>query len=274
MLQSASGYAGARKTAYLFGLSLQGRVPMVAILLLAVFAVEAAAGKKDGKKHPPAATTAWTNPIPLPIWPEAKRQEPQIVAAEIDRLIEVRLANEKVPPSPITEDAEFLRRVHLDLIGRIPTPDRAVAFLDSKETNKRSKLIDELLASPEYGKHFGNVWHDLIVPRTSINAKINPEALRAAFTDCFNANLPWSEVSARLTLCQGGTKEKNFLAFHQVNGDMGGNPMANVVARSFSRLLLGVRMECAECHTASRFSWWTGKRGRSRTCSTNRCIKN
>lgn len=196
--------------------------------------------------------------IPVPVWPEAKRQDPQVVAAQIDRLIEARLTKEKIPFSPLADDAEFLRRVHLDLIGRIPTPDRAAAFLDSKDPDKRGKLIDELLADKEYGKNFANVWHDLIIPRTPIFADIKPEALRTAFAPAFQENMPWSDIVAKVILCDGGTAESNFLAFYRVNGDMGGKPMANVVSRSFTRLFLGSRMECAECHD-DPYKPWTQK---------------
>jgi len=207
------------------------------------------------------------NPIPTPVWPAVKRLSPSAVAAKLDQLIETRLAREKIPASDSADDAEFLRRIHLDLIGRIPTPERAAAFLDSKARDKRAKLIDELLADPEYGKHFGNVWHDLVIPRTPISERINPEALRAAFVECFNNNLPWHEVVGRVVMCQGDDRDKNFLAFYQVNGDMGGKPMANVVARSFTRLFLGVRMECAECHDDPYKPW---KRALPRAVSRRR----
>src|ERR1700722_9734868 len=93
----------------------------------------------------PLPTQAKDNP--------AKGRPPAQVGADIDRIINQRLASAKVPPSPRTEDGEFIRRATIDLIGRIPIGERAGAFLDSKDADKRRKLIDELLASPEYGRH-------------------------------------------------------------------------------------------------------------------------
>jgi hypothetical protein len=137
----------------------------------------------------------------------------------------------------------------------VPTARRAAEFLDSNDADKRAKFIDELLADPEYGKHFANVWHDLIIPRTPLFNDIKPEALRAAFVPEFNDNQVWSRIVGRVILCQDGSAERNFLAYYRVNGDMGGKPMANVAARSFSRLFLGVRMECAECHDDPYKQW-------------------
>src|SRR5437763_148657 len=76
------------------------------------------------------------------------------LAQQIDRGIDARLAKEKVDPSPRGSDEEFLRRAYLDITGKVPTAEKAAAFLDSKDANKRGKLIDELLASKDYGRHF------------------------------------------------------------------------------------------------------------------------
>jgi hypothetical protein len=92
------------------------------------------------------------------------------------------------------------------------------------------------------------VWYDLLVPRTPIFGRINTQAMKNAFVECFDQNFPWSDTVARMIRCQDKDPSKNFLAFYEINGDMGGTPMANVVARTFTRRFMGLRMECAECH--------------------------
>src|SRR5205807_385782 len=87
------------------------------------------------------------------------------VAVALDRELDRALASANVPPSPPAGDSEFIRRASLDLTGRIPPRQRVTAFLDSGDPYKRSKLIDELLASPGYGRHFANLWTDLLVKR-------------------------------------------------------------------------------------------------------------
>lgn len=176
----------------------------------------------------------------------AEPRTPTEVAAEIDKVIDAKLAAAKVTASPMSDDAEFLRRACLDLTGRVPTPEKAAAFLDSKAADKRAKLVEELLTDPNYAKHFANVWYDRIVPRIPLTKQIDTASLRAALAADFAANRPWGEQIGRIIRCDSGTPEANYLAFHRVNGDMGGNPMANVNARVYSRLFLGVRMECAE----------------------------
>src|ERR1700722_10901659 len=108
------------------------------------------------------------------------------LAKKIDQTVAQRLAAEKVTPSPLADDAEFLRRVTLDLAGHIPSAEKAVEFLDSKDPGKRAKLIDELLASDEYGKHMADVWKDLLVKRNSDNRRIAFDPLVEWLTKNFN----------------------------------------------------------------------------------------
>jgi hypothetical protein len=85
-------------------------------------------------------------------------KKPAEVAKHIDKEIDSRLSAAKVPASPRADDAEFLRRAYLDIGGKPPTAQQAVTFLDSADADKRAKLIDSLLASEDYGKHFGERW--------------------------------------------------------------------------------------------------------------------
>src|SRR4051794_35390469 len=78
---------------------------------------------------------------------QAAKLEAVALAKAIDARIQKHLVTNKVQPSALADDAEFLRRVYLDITGVIPPADKAAAFLNSTETNKRAKLIDELLAS-------------------------------------------------------------------------------------------------------------------------------
>ena len=119
-------------------------------------------GKPPDKAGEEARPGAETRSPTEPKKPEGsrpnRRRDPAPTAAVIDAEVDKHLAEVKVPASPQADDAEFLRRVTLDLTGRIPTYQQTVAFLDSKDPDKRRKLIDELLDSPEYGEHFATVW--------------------------------------------------------------------------------------------------------------------
>ncbi|MGH2625024.1 MAG: DUF1549 domain-containing protein, partial [Anaerolineales bacterium] len=90
------------------------------------------------------------------------------LAESIDRHIQARLDAEGVQRTPGADDAEFLRRVFLDLHGVIPPAERALRFLDSSAREKRARLIDELIESPRFGEHLGDLWRrHLISPLAS-----------------------------------------------------------------------------------------------------------
>ncbi|MCE9528648.1 MAG: DUF1549 domain-containing protein, partial [Planctomycetales bacterium] len=80
----------------------------------------------------------------------------------VDAQIEAAWQREKLTPAPLTTDAEFLRRIYLDLVGTIPTHEQAAKFLDDSSADKRMRLIDELLADPRYARHQAEVW-DLVL---------------------------------------------------------------------------------------------------------------
>src|SRR5262245_23229823 len=89
------------------------------------------------------------------------------LTARIDHLVGKGWQAARVTPAQRADDAEFLRRVYLDLAGRIPGAAEARRFLDDKAPDKREKLIDELLDGPRYAVHFGRTLRALWVPETS-----------------------------------------------------------------------------------------------------------
>ena len=86
----------------------------------------------------------------------------QATAAKIDDLVNAKLAKEKIQPNAAASDEIFVRRVYLDVVGRIPTIQETTEFLKSSEADKRSKLIDALLASEGYVQNFYNYWADIL----------------------------------------------------------------------------------------------------------------
>src|SRR5262245_49847474 len=88
-----------------------------------------------------------------PAFAADQKPDAATVTKLIDDAIQKRLDAEKITASPLATDAEFIRRVSLDITGVIPSAERVTAFLDDKSPDKRAKLIEELLASPEYARH-------------------------------------------------------------------------------------------------------------------------
>jgi hypothetical protein len=191
---------------------------------------------------------------PAPAAEERPARDFLSVAAAIDREIDRRLAEVKVPASPQADDAEFLRRACLDIAGRIPTADRAAAFLDSTDPDKRRKLIDELLASPEFGRHLADLWRPLLAPRDPANTKPQVDRFSPWLADQFNRNRGWDRIAADLLGATGDVKDRpetTFLMTHAENAQ----PKADMLAAAAGRAFLGVQLQCAECHDHPFASW-------------------
>ena len=107
---------------------------------------------------------------PAPAKPAA--DDAAALAAKIDQHLAKKWAAAKAEPAPRCDDAEFLRRVYLDLAGRIPSVEETRTFLDDKRPDKRARLVDELLASPRYAAHFTNVWRGLLLPEAGNNFQV------------------------------------------------------------------------------------------------------
>src|SRR4029077_10114978 len=95
----------------------------------------------------------------------------------IDTMLRDAWQKAKIKPSPAAPDAEFLRRAYLDLTGRIPNIQEAYAFLENKDKGKRQKLIEYLLASPDYAKNFGDLWTVLLIGRARQERGVDRDAL-------------------------------------------------------------------------------------------------
>lgn len=175
--------------------------------------------------------------------------DPIAVAAVIDREIDAKLAADKIQAGERSTDAEFLRRSYLDLTGVIPTAAKARQFLDDRSPDKRTKLIDELLASSNFGKHAADVWMGLLVTRTSDQRRISYEPLREWLATQFNENKPWNQIAADLIAAEG-TQEKNPAVTYYLS-----NNTVDKMTDSVSKLFLGVSIQCAQCHDHKFEDW-------------------
>src|SRR5207247_4507005 len=128
------------------------------------------------------------------------------------------LKDEKVAGSPICSDAEFIRRVYLDITGHIPPPDKVAAFLDSKDASKRAKLIDELLVNPDFGKRLADIWATLLLPKNSDNRGLSNEPMLKWLEDGFNAGKPWNKMVHELLTVTGSQEQNGAVTFWIANG--------------------------------------------------------
>jgi hypothetical protein len=145
--------------------------------------------------------------------------------------------------APLATDEEFLRRVYLDLTGTIPTSDAARAFFKDTAKDKRVQLIERLLASPEYARHMASVFDVMLMERRPDKHVPRPqwvEFLRSSF----EANKPWDKLVSEMLSADGTDPKTRPAAKFLLDRDA--DP--NVETRDISRLLLGMNLQCCQCH--------------------------
>lgn len=180
----------------------------------------------------------------------AARLDPSGLARVIDEHIAKRLKAEQVPTSPRTDDAEFLRRVYLDIHGIIPTVDQARAFSANSAADRRASLVDELLASPRYGVHLADIWTNHLYPATA-NNRIKPEALTRWLEQGFQTKT-WDRLAYDLVTAVGA-QEQNGAVTYMLKGryTLSVTEMTDLTSRHF----LGIRLNCAQCHNHPFAAW-------------------
>lgn len=169
------------------------------------------------------------------------------LAKLIDTTIQDALTKEAAPLAPATEDAEFLRRVYLDLNGRIPTVEQARTFLDSKAPDRRAKLIEELLASPLFARQYAGLWARLI---TAEEPYLRND-LENWLADQFHKERGWDKIVGDLITAVGKGPDTAFIMSNVENK----NPQPEKLAGSTAKLFLGIQLQCAECHNHPFTSW-------------------
>ena len=165
--------------------------------------------------------------------------------AAIDRLIDAQAGD--AVRAPAADDAEFLRRVMLDLAGRIPTHIETSRFLDDKSSKKRDVLIDSLLAGQDYPRRMQELFHAMLMERRGDHVEWT-KFLRHAFAK----NLPWDQVARAMLAPDSGDENLRGAAYFLTARLTKEGAMAPVdvpgLTRDVGRLLAGVDLGCAQCH--------------------------
>lgn len=160
----------------------------------------------------------------------------------IDRLVDAKLEKLNIAPSGLCDDATWLRRVSLDLIGTLPTADEARTFLSDSRPDKRSRLVERLLKRPEFADYWALKWSDLLrVDRQALGHKGAYQYYRW-IRGSIAANKPYDRFVREIITAEGTLNEAPAGHLYKVVGDPG------AVASTVSQVFLGVRIECAQCH--------------------------
>jgi hypothetical protein len=168
--------------------------------------------------------------------------------AALDGLLVDSWVKADVKISPPATDAEFLRRVSLDLIGRVPTLAETRAFLSDNTPDRRRRLVDGLLASPELAEHFADVYSELLWRREGgkRSQQVDRQDPRSWLVAAFNENRPWDRIVSDLLTASGDVAENGAVAFIAARARGGGGPEA--LAGATARIFLGLQIQCAQCH--------------------------
>lgn len=167
----------------------------------------------------------------------------------IDGLVWDKLQRLGIRPSGLCDDATFLRRVFLDTIGTLPTATEAREFLADPSANKRSVVIDRLLDRPEYVDYWTMKWLNLLKADPLTVTPQGVVAIQRWLHGGFAVNKPFDRLAHELLTVQGNTAAIGPGSFYKAA------TKPEEVARSLSQLLLGVRIECAECHHHPSERW-------------------
>ena len=159
----------------------------------------------------------------------------------IDTHVQAAWKKENVTPAPRADDATFLRRVHLDLVGTIPTADEARQFLADADSQKRAKLITRLLDDLRFAAHQATLWDLTLFGRHPANpdATRKRDRFKQWLTDKFARNEPYDRLVRDLLLAEQEGSELFYVQFNQRPEDL---------TEAFSKIFLGTQLQCARCH--------------------------
>ncbi len=185
----------------------------------------------------------WPNQIPDTVYAEAPRRN------VIDERVLDQLRQLNLKPSPPCTDTEFIRRAYLDVIGILPTPEEATAFLDDPAHDKRDQLVEKLLERPEFVDYWTYRWSDLFLIS---GKKLRPDGLKAYYLwlrGQIEQNAPWDELVRQVITAKGSSIENgasNFYAVHQEPETM---------AENVSQAFMSLSINCAKCHNHPMEKW-------------------
>jgi hypothetical protein len=169
----------------------------------------------------------------------------------IDDFIQEAWKTAKVKPSGIATEPEFMRRAYLDIVGRTPNVKEALDYLEAKESGKRIKLVENLLASPDYAKNMGTIWSNALIGRKMQERRVNRRELGAWLRRNFAENRPWNEMAFDLITAHGSNKDNGAVNYTLAHMEFDKVPLTSITTRVF----LGEQIQCTQCHNHPTNDW-------------------
>jgi len=170
----------------------------------------------------------------------------------INEQIAAGWADSKLKPADSASDQEWCRRVHLDVIGRVPTVHELEAYLADSSPAKRANLVGRLLGDDyidEYARNWTDVWTTVLIGRSTENDNVNRAGMRQWLRRAFSKNIPYDRFVTELVTASGVNKsgEKGFNgATNFLSGKLDENGI-QATAKT-AQVFLGLQVQCTQCH--------------------------
>lgn len=181
------------------------------------------------------------------------QSETLLATAEVDKYIETEIHKQGLKRNPPISDHVFVRRIYLDIAGRIPTYQETLDFLNSKNPKKRSDLIDHLLQSEAYVSNFFHFWADLLRLKTRHGRLPGMVSYIEWVKQSLRTNKAYDQLVRELITAEGYPWENPAVGYYLRDAGMPLDHMSNT-----AQVFLGTRMQCAQCHNHP-FDKWTQK---------------
>jgi mono/diheme cytochrome c family protein len=171
----------------------------------------------------------------------------------IDALVHDKLHRLRILPSDVCDDATFIRRVFLDVVGLLPTEEESAKFFADASPDKRTKLIDDLLSRKEFTEMWVMKWAELLQIRTNPTNQVSYKATLLYYNwlkERISSNVPFNKIVQELLGSNGGTFTNPATNYYQIERD------TLKVSENVAQVFMGMRLQCAQCHNHP-FDRWT-----------------
>jgi len=171
------------------------------------------------------------------------------IARQIDQNIRARWKQEEITPSRRSNDAEFIRRLYLDLTGRIPSAQASQDFITSRDRSKRTKTVEKLVNTSEAAENWADLWVGVLVGQQLRQQRLERSVLEEWIAKTYRENMPYDVFVRQLLTAEGYSNENPAVNFALKFQD------SNEAAGAISKIFLGVQIQCAQCHNHPYEKW-------------------
>jgi len=175
----------------------------------------------------------------------------KVTAHRIDAVLADELFDDPTQLAPTSDDETYLRRVWLDVVGDIPSPEEVTAFVLDPSPDKREQTVRRLLENPDYGKNWARYWRDVVFSRRlEDRAILAANAMVSDLAGWLNEGQGWNRIASRFITASGNVREHGNTAIV-----MAQDGRTEEITAEISRIFLGIQIQCAQCHDHPNDRW-------------------